>query len=104
MSSVPKEGRLLWLAAVALCIAGLIGWLWACEIWDQYYDYLPRLPNPVTGNIYPLNIHARVVYQTLKQQSRRENWDFWSSAVFSCGMALGGIYEWRSRKRTARTK
>ena len=99
MPSVPKKERVLWLAAAALCGLGLLSWLWACQIWDQYYDYLPRSPNPVTGNIYPLNIHARVVYQTLKQQSRRESWDFWSTAIFCCGMALGAVHKWMTAKR-----
>ena len=98
MLSIPKKDRLLWLAAVALCVLGLIGWLWACDIWDEYYDYLPRSLHPATGNVYPLNIHGRMVYETIKERSRRENWDFWSTAVFCCGMALGAICQWRSRK------
>jgi hypothetical protein len=104
MSPIPKKDRLLWLAAVALCVAGLLGSLWGYEIWYQYYQYLPRSPNLATGNIYSLNIHGVVVYQTVKQQSRRENWDFWSTAIFCWGMALAGIYKWRSRKRAAQSR
>jgi len=97
-----KKARCLWLAAATLCIVGLLAWLWASQIWDQYYDYLPRSPNTTTGNIYYLNIHGRVVYETLKERSRRENWDFWAMAVFCSGMALGGIHTWIMGRRQGR--
>lgn len=102
MSFIPKEDRLLWLTAAALCLVGFLGWLWAYEIWDQYYQYLPHSPNPATGNIYALNIHGVVVYQTLREQSRRQNWEFWSYAICCCGAALGAVCQWRSRKRAAK--
>jgi hypothetical protein len=67
------------------------------DVWDlgQYFRYLPRSPNPEAGSIYPLNIHGVVVYQTLKEQSRLDNWIRWSFGVFCCGMALGGIHKWK---------
>ncbi len=54
MPSIPKECKLLWLAAVALCLLGLLGWMWTYEIWQQYAQYLPRSPRPASGSIYPL--------------------------------------------------
>jgi hypothetical protein len=99
---VPTKDRLLWLAAVAVCSVGLLGWFWGYyEIWIQYSQHLPRSPNPASGNLYALNIHGIVVYQTLKQRSYRENWEFWSYAVCCCGAALGAVYQWRLRKRVA---
>ena len=104
MPSTPKEWRFVWLTAVALCVLGLLGWLWICEIWEQYAQYLPRSPRPVTGNIYPLGIHGSVVYLTSQEQRRLDKWDFWSTAIFCSGMALGGVYQWRSRRRVAKSE
>ena len=102
MTLGPKKDRLLWLAAAALAIVGLLGWIWTYELWDQYFQYLPRSPNPATGSIYPLNIHGVVVYQTLSERSHLDKWNHWSFGIFLCGMVLGGIHQWRwgqSRKK-----
>jgi hypothetical protein len=104
MALVSKPERLLWFIGAALCVAGFLGWIWAYVIWDQYLHYLPRSPNPTTGSIYALNIHGIVVYQTLKQQSRRESWEFWSYGTCCCGAALAAIYQWRARRRAAKTQ
>jgi len=104
MFSIPRRDRLLWIAVGTLCFVGLLAWLWACQIWDHYYDYLPRSPDASTGNVYSLSIHGRVVYETLNERTRRENWDFWSLAVFCVGMALGGVCKWRSGKAAATSK
>ena len=93
MSWKPKIERILWYAAVVISSAGMLGWLRAIEIWYQYWS-LPHSPNPATGNIYPLNIHGYVVYQTLKEQLRRERWEFWSLEVLGFGMALGWFQKW----------
>ena len=102
MSWIPRCDRLLWVAAVVLACVGLLGWFSGYEIWMQYSQHLPRFPNAAAGSIYPLNVHGIVVYQTSKQRSFLQNWDFWFSVVCVCAAALGGIYEWRSRKRKAR--
>ena len=94
----PKIERILWYAAVAICLAGALGWLRAMAFWDQYGS-LPHSPNPATGNIYSLNIHGYVVYQTLQEKLRRERWEFWSTAVSCCGFALGGFHKWLTERR-----
>jgi hypothetical protein len=94
----PKIERILWYAAGAMSLAGALGWLRAMAFWGQYGS-LPHSPNPATGSIYPLNIHGYVVYQTMKEQLRREHWEFWSMAVFCCGMALGAIHKWLTERR-----
>jgi hypothetical protein len=81
-----------------ICSAGMLGWLRAIEISYQYWS-LPHSPNPATGNIYPLNIHGYVVYQTLKEQLRRERWEFWSLEVLGFGMALGWFQKWLTQRR-----
>jgi hypothetical protein len=97
----PRVERILWYAAVVLCSAGALGWLRAIEIWYQYWS-LPHSPNPATGNIYPLNIHGYVVYQTLKEQLRRERWEFWSLEVAGLGAALGAFHKWITERRKGR--
>jgi hypothetical protein len=87
-----KIEKILWYAAVAICSAGALGWLRAIEIWYQYWG-LPHSPNPATGNIYPLNIHGYVVYQTLQEQLRRERWEFWSWVIAGVGATLGAIHK-----------
>lgn len=85
----PKIERVLWFVAAVLCVLGLLGWVRAMGIWYEYGDILPRSPNLATGNIYPLNIHGWVVYQTLRELSRRQRWEFWSMAMAAFGAALG---------------
>ena len=92
MDLKPKMGRILLYTARALAWLGLCGWVWAMWIWYEYWN-LPTSPNPATGNIYPLNIHGYVVYQTLQEQVRRQRWEFWSLAAVCCGMALGAVYK-----------
>jgi hypothetical protein len=89
---------MLWYAAVVICSAGMLGWLRAVEISYQYWS-LPHSPNPATGNVYPLNIHGYVVYQTLKEQVRRERWEFWSLEVAGFGIALGVFQKWLTERR-----
>jgi hypothetical protein len=97
----PKIEKILWYAAVAICSAGMLGWLRAIEIWYQYWN-LPHSPNPATANIYPMNIGGYVVYQTLKEQLRRERWEFWSLAVLGFGIALGVFHKWMTAKHQGR--
>lgn len=100
MPSIPKKDRLLRIAAIALGLMAFLSGIWAYQLWDNYYDYLPRSANPGTGNIYSLNIYGRVVYQTLKEQARLEKRESWSTGVFCAVAALAGISQWRARKRT----
>ena len=65
--------------------------------WDQDGS-LPHSPNPAAGNIYSLNIHGYVVYQTLQEKLRRERWEFWSTAVSFGGAALGAFHKWLTER------
>jgi hypothetical protein len=89
-----KIGGPLRYAGIAIGSAGLAGWCWAMEIWYRYMDTLPSSPDPASGNIYPLNVHGTIVYQTLKQQVYRERWEFYSMAVLVLGAALGEFGRW----------
>ena len=99
MSWRPKAERILWYVAVAISSAGILGWLWAVYLWYQYCWGLPHSPNPATGNIYPLNIHGYVVYQTLKEQLRLERWELWSLEVAAFGAGLGAFHKWITERR-----
>ena len=98
MAWKPKIERILWYAAVVICSAGALGWLRAIEIWYEYWS-LPHSPNPATGNIYPLNIHGYVVYQTLQEKLRRERWEFWSLEVAALGAGVGVFQKWLAERR-----
>jgi hypothetical protein len=97
-----KIVRVLEYTAKAVCVLGVTGWVWAGAIYQSYLD-LPRSPNLATGNIYPLNIHGTVVYQTLQEQLHRQRWEFWSWQVVVCGAALFAIYKLISGKQGKRT-
>lgn len=96
MTLSPKREKLLRIASITLCVAGLLGALWSMAIYNLYFDNLPRSPNPATGSLYPLNIHGVVVYQTLKERSHLDNWEHWSWGTFIFGFVLGLIHQWRS--------
>ena len=53
----------------ALNVAGAISlavWVFANSVlWYHYAETRPRVRNPTTGHIYPLNTHGSVVYLTL---------------------------------------
>jgi hypothetical protein len=94
-----KWGRLLKVTHVACFVGGVIGLLWSMAIYQTYFNNLPRSPNPQTGNLYPLNIHGAVVYQTLQQSCRLDNWQHWSWGFVILGAVLGWLYQWRSGDR-----
>jgi hypothetical protein len=98
-----KGARVVWYAAITLCTVGLLASSWTYQIWDQYYDELPRTANPATGNVYPLNFHGVALYQTLSQQQRLRDWDFWSTAVFCLGFAVGAVHKWITRRQGNRS-
>ena len=99
MSWRQRFERVFRYVAAAIGSAGMLGWLWAMGIWYQYLDHLPRSPNPMSGNIYSLNVHGTVVYQTLAQRLHRERWEFWSLAVAACGATLGAFLKWLAERR-----
>jgi hypothetical protein len=67
---------------IAMFWIGFAGLLWAYAIWNSYLDVLPRHPEPAAGNVYPLNIHGIIAYQTEEQRRHRET-------VQDCSMAIG---------------
>jgi hypothetical protein len=98
-NSFPEKGRLLWIAGMTLFVVGVLGGLWAGVIWEQYWQYLPRSANPATGNVYPLNYHGIILYQTLLQSTRLSRWENWSTATGGYGVILGVIHYLRSQQR-----
>jgi len=89
MQGSRRWGKLLRLGALVFSIIGLTCWLWTAAIWFRYSDILPRSPNPTTGSVYPLNIHGIVVYETLSERSRLENWTHLSWGMLVLAVALG---------------
>jgi hypothetical protein len=92
--------KMLKYASIVLCGLGLTGWVWALSVYQSYLN-LPSSPNPVTGSVYPLNIHGSIVYQTLQQKLYRERWEFWSMVVAICGASLGAVHRLISREKAS---
>jgi hypothetical protein len=61
---------------VALFLVALAEGIWTSNVWYQYQATLPRHPDQATGNIYPLNVHGIVVYQTRDQRDRLDRLDY----------------------------
>jgi hypothetical protein len=91
-----KWRKLLKMTHVSFFVMGFVGLLWVMALYQAYFNNLPRSPNPITGNVYPLNIHGIVVYQTMQERSRLGNWEHWSWGLAILGFVLGLIYQWRS--------
>jgi len=79
--------------AIAIGLIGLAGILWTSSIWYEYQRALPRHPDPVTGHVYPLNVHGIVVYQTRDERNRLAEIQYSSIAVFAVGALMGLIYQ-----------
>jgi hypothetical protein len=55
---------------VTLFLAAFAGWIWTAGLYYRYQGTLPRHPDPGRGNVYPLNVHGIVVYQTRDERNR----------------------------------
>jgi hypothetical protein len=77
---------------VAVFLLGLAQMMWTSHVWYRYQDTLPRHADPATGNIYPLNVHGIVVYQTRDQRDRLDRFDHASFGIMFVAFALGFLY------------
>ena len=80
-----------WIATTG-CIIGLVGILWTSSLWYEYQRVLPRQPDSVTGNVYPLNVHGIVVYQTHDERNRLDEIQYSSIAVFAASALIGALH------------
>jgi hypothetical protein len=87
--------------AVTLAIIGLGGWIWSANLTFAYQARLPRHADPTTGNVYPLNVHGIVVYQTRDERNFLDDLQYSSIAVFVAGLLTGAIYKKRWGKPPA---
>jgi len=81
------------------CIVGLAGLIWTSAIWSNYQRDLPKHPDPVTGNTYPLNVHGIVVYQTREQRNDLDRIQYSSIGVF-VGAALMAVIHKKKKHGT----
>jgi hypothetical protein len=61
---------------IALFLLALAGGVLSSNTWYRYQATLPRHPDQAAGNIYPLNVHGIVVYQTRDQRDRLDKLDY----------------------------
>jgi hypothetical protein len=72
-------------------------------MWAYYLDYryqatLPRHPDPVAGNVYPLNVHGIVVYQTRDERDLLNEVLYSSIAVAAASGLMAVIYQKKFRR------
>ena len=63
-----KVLKLFRLVAFVLALCGGLGILYWTVVWYQYYDRLPRSPQPATGRVYVMNMHGVAVYATYRER------------------------------------
>jgi hypothetical protein len=69
------------------------GALWAAYLDFQYQATLPRHPDPAVGNVYPLNVHGIIVYQTHDERDLLDEVLYSSVAVGLTSVLMGTIYQ-----------
>lgn len=94
MTQGQKIGRAV---AITLLVLGLGGQVWNQKTWDDYFNSLPRSPDPKTGHIYPDNFHGIAVYETREERIRLYAVEYPSFALSVVGIILGLFVERRSR-------
>jgi hypothetical protein len=77
---------------VALFLVALSGCIWSADLYYQYQGTLPRHSNPATGNVYPLNVHGIVVYQTRDERNWLNEVLYSSIAVAAASGLMALIY------------
>jgi hypothetical protein len=78
--------------AITLFLLALSDGIWTSHVWYQYQATLPRRPDTATGNLYPLNVHGIVVYQTRDQRDRLDRLDYSSFGLMILAFAVGFIH------------
>lgn len=71
MDIVQKE-RIIKITAGSIAAVTLATHLWVAKIDYRYLVSNPRMPNALTGEIYPLDQHGAVVYLNAEQNRRRQ--------------------------------
>jgi len=91
----PERGMWIWWkrAVIIVGVIGLVGFSWSSSLWYQYQRTLPRHPDPAAGNVYPLNIHGIVVYQTRDERNWLNEVEYSSIAVFAVAALMGLVHE-----------
>ena len=100
----PNGEKLVKITSIASFIAGFLGLLWTMAIYNTYLDRLPRSPDAVNGNIYALNAHGVVVYQTLAERSHLNHVEYWAWGLGIFGAVLGMICQWREDENIRKGK
>jgi hypothetical protein len=81
--------------AFIVAVAGICLYLYTGVIDFKYYDQLPREPDVQHGNIYRLNMHGTILYETQEDVKRVQFFEFGGVGLALTGMVL----EYFRRKR-----
>jgi hypothetical protein len=95
--------RATWLAtlkffALVFLLAGLAGLIASAAISTHYVVVMPPKPAPEKLRVIPRSIHGVTVYQTAKENSLLNTWEYTSVGIFLVGLTLSAIYmeQWGS--------
>lgn len=79
--------RLLRGIAYGLVLAAGGGIFYGTFVWYQYWDQLPRSPQPVQGRTYRVSLHGVIVYATYEERERLDVTEDVSIALMVVGIA-----------------
>jgi len=94
----PNIERVWKRVGIVLFLAGLGGWICSAALTFRYQATLPRQPDPIAGNVYPLNVHGIVVYQTRHQRNMLDEIEDSSVAVIAVSVLMAAVHQKKWRK------
>lgn len=80
--------KMLTTARNVLVTIAFIGSACSTVLWTHEFNTLPQAANTVTGNVYPRNIHGRIVYQTYSENRELQTVDIGCKLFFVVGFLV----------------
>jgi hypothetical protein len=81
--------------AAVLSILALGGVVWSFQIWDQYWERLPRAPDRAAGRIYPENFHGVIIYENDQERFRLHAIQNSAYGSFGLAVVISVLCDWK---------
>ena len=94
--------RLLKLAralAMTVMLGGFAGFFYGAGVWYDYYDTLPRSPQPATGRTCRMNMHGVAVYASRRERRLLALWENVPFIVFVAGGVAPTLMDPKFRRK-----
>jgi hypothetical protein len=91
--------RFLRRVAVAAMLGGGAVLLYLTAVWYQYYDMLPRSPQPGVGRVWSVNMHGVIGYATRKEKSRLDDSFYLAAFLMNFGIVGCALTDSSFRKK-----